>query len=467
MRKSPTPKTLKKLFSLSGNKCAFPECPVRLVDEQGNLVAQVCHIEAADGGQRDNPNLTDDQRRDFKNLIILCANHHIVTNDEKTYTVDILREMKKKHENKFENDRYQTSENVIKQAKQQFLSQNNVNSGSGKQENYQAEKIVVHHNGMTVTEATALIDTLFQANFPKLEVVAKEAAEKNIQAFKTEFMTEMSQKLSPEEFERFSSPDIQAGLYQAVYSAARKDSSELRQMLSHLIIKRVKNDQDELKQVVLNEAIPTVAKLTQNQMKILALCFMLKQTSYRTVMPWEVFKGIFERSIRPLIDFKGSRPEILHLQYAGCGKVEEVFSSDLGDVLKNAHPFPFSKPLSQEEIDQHQLPVDIGSGLLIGVNGFYHFNVTSKNELEKKVKEKGFDEEKVRQLIAIYESKSPLAKEVREKMESEMEWTKGLFERYQNTVLSQLTLTSVGMAIAIAYYEKAVGGNLDLDIWIN
>lgn len=466
MRKAPTQKTVKKLFSLSGNQCAFPGCAVGLVNERGTLVAQVCHIEAADGGQRNNPNLTDDQRRDIKNLIILCANHHIETNDEETYTVSVLKKMKEEHEGKFLKNPYESSKSVIKQAKQQLLTQTNTNSGSGKQENYQAGSMVINQ-GMTVVEATGLIDKLFEANFPKLELVSREAAEKNIAAFKADIMEEMAKNLSPEEFQRFSNPDIQAGLYQAVYSAARKDSAELRRMLSHLIVKRVKNDQNELKQIVLNEAIPTVAKLTQNQMKIMALCFMLRQTSFRIAMPWGVFKGIFEHSIRPLIDFKGSRAEILHLQYAGCGKVEEVFTSNLGDVLKNANPFPFSKPLTQEEIDQHQLPTNVEEGLLIHVNGFFHFNVTKKEELDQKLKAKKFSEEKISQLIVLYNSKSPTNKEVREKMESEMEWTKVLFDRYQNTVLSQLTLTSVGMAIAIAYYEKTVGSNLDLDIWIN
>lgn len=466
MRKAPTPKTFKKLFSLSGNQCAFPKCQIRLVNKKGTLVGQVCHIEAADGGQRDNPSLTDNQRRDFSNLIILCANHHIETNDEEIYTVSVLKKMKAEHESKFLKEPYEPSKSVVEQAKLQFLSQTNINLGSGKQANYQVGEVVINQ-GMTASEVTGLVDRLFEANFPKLEIVAKEAAEKNIAAFKADFMTEMSEKLSPEEFEKFSNPDIQAGLYQAVYSAARKDSAELRRMLSHLIVKRVKNDQDELKQVVLNEAIPTVAKLTQNQMKILALCFMLKQTSFSMVMPWDIFKGIFEHNIRPLIDFKGSRAEILHLQYAGCGKVEEVFSSDLGDLLKNANPFPFLKPLTSEEIDQYQLPTEIEEGLLINVNGFFHFNVVGKEKLKKKLKEKQFGEERERQLVALYVSKFPTSKEVRERMESEMPWTEELFNRYQDKILSQLTLTSVGMAIAIAYFEKAVGSNLKLDIWIN
>lgn len=113
-RKNPTEKTLKQLFALSGNHCAFPDCNQRLVDENGNLVAQICHIEAAKpGGERYNPNQSDDERASFNNLIVLCANHHIVTNDVITYTVDVLRDIKAKHEAKFINESYKVPSNIL------------------------------------------------------------------------------------------------------------------------------------------------------------------------------------------------------------------------------------------------------------------------------------------------------------------------------------------------------------------
>jgi hypothetical protein len=42
--------------------------------------------------------MTDDQRRDFNNLILLCRNHHVETDNTEKYTVKILREMKRNHE---------------------------------------------------------------------------------------------------------------------------------------------------------------------------------------------------------------------------------------------------------------------------------------------------------------------------------------------------------------------------------
>ena len=72
-RKPPKPSTIKKLFALSGNQCAFPKCNQKLVNDNDDLVVQVCHIEAAEpgkGGYRYNPKQTDDERRAFDNLVL-------------------------------------------------------------------------------------------------------------------------------------------------------------------------------------------------------------------------------------------------------------------------------------------------------------------------------------------------------------------------------------------------------------
>lgn len=62
-RKYPTQSTVKKLFALSGNQCAFPECKDRFVDKSRTLTREICHIEAAsDNGPRFNDKSGDEKR---------------------------------------------------------------------------------------------------------------------------------------------------------------------------------------------------------------------------------------------------------------------------------------------------------------------------------------------------------------------------------------------------------------------
>jgi hypothetical protein len=97
---APTIATIKRLFSLTGNRCAFPGCNNPLIDASGVLIGDVCHICADNpGGKRYDPRQTEGDRQAFSNLIVLCKNHHaVIDGDEAVYTVAVLQEMKSQHE---------------------------------------------------------------------------------------------------------------------------------------------------------------------------------------------------------------------------------------------------------------------------------------------------------------------------------------------------------------------------------
>lgn len=94
----PSTATRNKLFGLSRNKCAFPECKTPAVSE--NSIAEVCHIKGKKpNSARYDARQTDEQRESFENLILLCPTHHSeIDKGEKKYTVEILHQMKLKHE---------------------------------------------------------------------------------------------------------------------------------------------------------------------------------------------------------------------------------------------------------------------------------------------------------------------------------------------------------------------------------
>jgi len=95
----------KILFALSGNVCAFPGCNRQLVEPATALddAAVVGHIAHVVGASRQGPRgaepLSDAQRASHINLILLCRDHHaIVDAQPRTYTVQVLRQMKWDHE---------------------------------------------------------------------------------------------------------------------------------------------------------------------------------------------------------------------------------------------------------------------------------------------------------------------------------------------------------------------------------
>lgn len=100
--KEPSLTTIKRLFVLSNNRCAFPRCISPIISGTGSIIGKICHIHAKKrGGPRYDSKQTDEDRHSFENLILLCGNHHdTIDKESETYTTDILRDMKQVHEKK-------------------------------------------------------------------------------------------------------------------------------------------------------------------------------------------------------------------------------------------------------------------------------------------------------------------------------------------------------------------------------
>ncbi|MBE3588216.1 MAG: hypothetical protein IMW93_06635 [Thermoanaerobacteraceae bacterium] len=111
-------KDLKILLSLAAGRCAFPGCRLLCVKEGTGkdgpvFIGHIAHIHShSDDGPRADQSLLMKERDCYENSILLCPNHHtLVDSQPNTYTADILRSWKTKHE---EWVAQQLSENIRK-----------------------------------------------------------------------------------------------------------------------------------------------------------------------------------------------------------------------------------------------------------------------------------------------------------------------------------------------------------------
>jgi hypothetical protein len=97
---SPTERDVKKLFALSLNQCAFPNCIASIFGLSDEMIGEICHIKARNPeGPRYDVAQTDTDRHGFGNLILLCRNHHKIVDDDATkYSVEWLKRIKHEHE---------------------------------------------------------------------------------------------------------------------------------------------------------------------------------------------------------------------------------------------------------------------------------------------------------------------------------------------------------------------------------
>ncbi len=96
------PSDIKRLFAFSGNQCSKPNCRRPVIAEDGiTVVGKVCHIEAASSkGPRYREKMTDEERRLYDNLILLCDEHHSIIDNKKNegkFSKELLLVWKNEH----------------------------------------------------------------------------------------------------------------------------------------------------------------------------------------------------------------------------------------------------------------------------------------------------------------------------------------------------------------------------------
>jgi hypothetical protein len=277
--------------------------------------------------------------------------------------------------------------------------------------------------------------------------------------------------LPEEEISKLKEPDTQLTLLEAAKISGRKQNEELRELLANLVVNRIKNDKsgkEELKNIVYNEAVSTINKLTVDQLKIVTLCYLLRYTRYSNIVSWDTFNNYLNSNIKQFLDFKDTDAEFQHLEYAGCCSISPL-SWDLIDIFKMNYSFLFLNLVNKNQIDELALSDEIKNEIvaLDVKEDKYFIRVLNKTELENYLKEKDVDEETVKNLVEIYESHVKNNEDIKTKISDETDIGKELLGLLEQSTLQHLSLTSVGIAIAASYFEQVTGQKIDIDIWIN
>lgn len=169
--------------------------------------------------------------------------------------------------------------------------------------------------GASLEEVTTIVTNLFLDNFPRMQKLAKEAAEARINELWENIVKKLPCKdvknLSP-----FTEVDVQYVLYEAQKGYARFATKDLLSNLSSLIIERVKYNEDDLcLRVAIDKAISVAPMLSQEHLDYLSLMFISKSVKLQGIDTVQKLKELLDYLDNTF--FYSSDP-VVHLNNLGC-----------------------------------------------------------------------------------------------------------------------------------------------------
>lgn len=323
-------------------------------------------------------------------------------------------------------------------------------------------------NARTEQKMLEIMGKVVDQNIAMYQDMAKTKALQRNDEFKQLIEAQVN-NLSTVEMTKLAEPDTQGIILEASNINVRTSNFDLRKILASLVIKRVKDDkkgQEELKNIVYNEAIHAVGKITNNQLKIITVSYLLTQTMDNSITSLEKLNEYFNKDIKPLLDFRNTNSEFNYLVYAGLASIMQVGHIDIIEIFKQQYTFLFLKPMTLEEIENLGISKGIANEILTAINsGITIKNADALQEALDKIKIINPDTKS--KLVNFYKSRILENIEIEKLIFEKTDAGKELIKSYNESKLRQMSLTPVGLAIAIANFEQISGMSLDVDLWIN
>lgn len=332
----------------------------------------------------------------------------------------------------------------------------------------QAQGDVQVQAGVSYESARQIALDVYQANFPILVAEAASLARARAEELTDKFLKQLQQE-NPGGFSQAANPDFQNALLSAQREHACAGNAELADLLVDLLVDRTKQPERNLMQLVIDEALKTAPKLTEQQLAVLGVVFLLSRarsnaTSWPGVISW------MSQLVLPVLKNVEVTPStISHLQFTGCGTVG-LMGADLAQALWDAYSGFFQSGFTDEQLEAKLLPDNalrfISS--LDNSDNLKQVNIPNLDVVDVMQKDGAFDTEAAEKLKALIRDYRISPSEIKERVLLPLPSMSSAFDLWDKEYLGKLALTSVGMAIGHAYVKKTIRQEFaPLSIWIN
>jgi hypothetical protein len=318
--------------------------------------------------------------------------------------------------------------------------------------------------GVSYEAARSIASDVYWANAQQLGEQAAKVAYARVEELTDKFFATLRAR-NPEAIRNFAQPGLQRALYRAQEAAAFSESGALNDVLVDVLVERAAHGTDSLEQIVLDEALHTIPKLTVEQVNTLTLIFFLRYVQIVDEdgsVSVDYLRDQLGEHIRHL-DPIATRPvELRHMTYAGCLSVG-ADQAPVGRIFAIRYYGLFSRGVNAHAVSDAMRPAfDTASGK----SGILPSPANDDASLRTHLEKVGIPDQfgAVKSLLEV--SRLPNIA-ITNSLAGDDPRLRELFDLWDGTELQNAELTSVGTAIGHA--NARLQSNLDapLRVWLS
>jgi hypothetical protein len=333
--------------------------------------------------------------------------------------------------------------------------------------NLQAGRDIVY-NGVTAAEAKQIALDVYASNFLKLVGVAEDVARDRAERITRDYLDKL-QAENPSGLGSVQDPDMLQAIFTAQKAYACSGEDDLEKMLVDLLVDRSRQQDRELKTLVLNEAIATLPKLSVRQRKSIAVCFLIRHTRYVGSFGLEPYYDSLAQSFTPFADMlSGKRADCQHIQSVGAGSISAFtleLSAAFTDTACGCFTSGFTADQVPKEIQSYLNNSEIFMQCIRDPDKLQLCALSKQDVMNLPVAE----DIKARGLLNSLSLQGIMSyQEIQSELESHVPCMKAIFEQWNSSdsALRYLDLTSLGIAIGHGYWRHATGNTTSLETWL-
>lgn len=177
-----------------------------------------------------------------------------------------------------------------------------------------------------------------------------------------------------------------------------------------------------------------------------------------------------DRFIKPFNDLLTKNQNCYqHLAFTGCGTIS-IGATNLGEILRTNYSGLFCKGFEVNEISNRGIQVAHDSRIFtrcLHDNNKLQINAISEQVLRQEAIKFHISDEETEKLVNLRNSFLMNSNEIKAFITKLRPFMEIVYDVWEGSFMQNLSLTSVGVAIAHANIKRKAGEFTDLSIWIN